>query len=271
MTLASNIAAAWTNIALNATLTASSEASGMLVTKLQQEDTKRNWRTGATTSASLLASFASNQSADTFALFNTNLTALGVGRVRLFPTMANAIAGTSAVYDSNAGSAAGQVDPNYKDAIVLASSVQTGWKVAAFDLQDATVSYIEAGFMFIGTRTQFDYNYAYGAGRTRIDPSIPKKTKGGQTKLMIRPPYWDWKIPMGWITEAQTNGAIEQINLLNGRRLPVLFIMNPSSTNLGRDSIFGLMPDLAAVEVIQAFDSAGGLMSSTSFHVEQRL
>ena len=82
---------------------------------------------------------------------------------------------------------------------------------------------------------------------------------------MLRAPFWEWEIPMGWITEAQTNGALEQINLLNGRRLPVLFIMNPASTNLGRDSIFGLIQESSPVEFIQAFDTAGGMMSSTSF------
>jgi hypothetical protein len=265
----SNIAAAWTNIALTATLTAGSEASGMLVSKLQQEDTKRNWRTGAATSTSIIAVWTTNQSFDTLALLNTNLTAAGVVRVRTFATQADAIAATSTLYDSNVGSSPGQVDPNYKDAIILAPSVQTGFKALRIELADvsAGITYLEAGFLFIGTRTQFDYNYSYGAGRTRVDPTILKTTKGGQTRPMIRQPFWRWEIPMGWITEAQTTGALEQINLLNGRRLPVLFIMNPASTNLGRDSIFGLIQDSAPVVAVQAFDSAGGMFSSTTFKI----
>jgi hypothetical protein len=264
----SNIAAAWTNIATvvaGCTLTATSEASGMLVTKLQQEDTKRNYRSGAATSISITATYATNQSADTFFLTNTNLTTAGIARVRL------RAADTSLVYDSNSGSVAGQVDPNYKDLVILAPSVQTGWRTAQFDLTDTSQTYIEGGFLFIGTRTQFDYNHSWGDGRVKVDPSIFEKPKGGQTKIKIRPPFWQWDIPMGWVTEAQKNGALEQIMLLNGRRLPVLFLMNPASTNLGRDSIFGLIQDSVPVVSLEAYDSAGGIMSSTSFKVEQRL
>jgi hypothetical protein len=267
MTLASNIVAAWTNIALNATLTASSEAASMLVTKLQQEDTKRNWRTGAAIFAQIFVDLGSVKSWDTFALFNTNLLADGFYRLRA--SVADPLCVTN-VYDT--GTITGAVDPNYKDLIALASSPIATARYLRLDINQPTVAtYIEAGFLFIGLRTQFDYNYSWGDGRTRVDPSIFAKTKGGQTKIKIRPPFWQWEIPMGWITEVQKNGVVEQISLLNGRRLPVLFIMNPASTNLGRDSIFGLIQDSFPVVSLQTFDSAGGIMSSASLKVEQRL
>lgn len=267
MTASFNIAAAGTNIALTATLTASSEAAGMLVTKLQQEDTKRNWRTGATTSATISIDLGIVQSFDTIGLVNTNLLADGTYRVRA--SVADPTGATN-VWDT--GTITGGVDPNYKDLIVLKSTPVTTARYLVINLSQPTVAtYIEAGFLFIGLRTQFDYNYSWGDGRTRVDPSIFAKTKGGQTKIKIRPPFWQWDIPMGWITEVQKNGVLEQINLLNGRRLPVLFIMNPASTNLGRDSIFGLIQESFPVISVQAFDSAGGIMSSASLKVEQRL
>ena len=175
----SNIAAAWTNIALTATLTASSEAASMLVTKLQQEDTKRNWRTGAATSATLYIDLGSAQSFDTLALLNTNLLADGTYRLRASIADPTCVTNT---YDST--TIAGAVDPNYKDLILALSSVKSGNRYLRLDLAQPTVAtYIEAGLLFIGLRTQFDYNYSYGAGRTRVDPSIQKKTKGGQTKI----------------------------------------------------------------------------------------
>jgi hypothetical protein len=267
MTLASNIAAASTNIALNATLTASSEASGMLVTKLQNEHTKRNWRTGAATTATISIDLGSVKSFDTIALLNTNLLADGTYRVR--SSIADPT-GVINVYDS--GTITGGVDPNYKDLIVVIATPVTTARYLVINLAQPTVAtYIEAGFLFIGTRTQFAYNYSYGAGRTRVDPSILKKTNGGQTIIRPKPAFWQWEIPMGWITEVQKNGIVEQINLLNGRILPVLFIMNPASTNLGRDSIFGLIQDSFPVVSLSTFDSAGGIMSSASLKVEQRL
>jgi hypothetical protein len=267
----SNIAAAWTNIALNATLTASSEAASMLVTKLQQEDTKRNWRTGAATTANVIGAYAANQTADTFFKANTNLTAAGIVRVRLFTNSTDAGAGTNALYDSNPGGTAGIVDPDYKDAVVLAPSVQSGWKVFRWDLTDTNLSYIEAGFEFASTKMQFAYNYDYGAQRTIVDPSIQKKTKGGQTKVMARPKFKRWELPIGFVTELQRWSVVERIDLLNGIGVPVLFILDPSSTNLGRDSIFGLIQESSPVVAIQGFDSAGGSMSSRSFRVDQRL
>lgn len=262
---ASNIAAAWTNIALNATLAASSEAANMLVTKLQQEDTKRNFRTGSTTTVDIDLTFSSTQSADTFFLANTNLTAIGTVRIRL----SNTGLGNTDIWDSTA--TAGLVDTKYKDAIVLASSVKSGWKYARITLTDTSLTYIEAGFLFIGIRTQFDYNYSYGAQRTIVDPSIQKKTKGGQTKVLSRPKFKRWELPMGFVTEVQRWSAVEQIDLLNGISVPVLFILDPSSTNLGRDSIFGLIQESSPVTFIQAFDSAGGIITSKSYRVEQRL
>lgn len=241
----------------------------MLVTKLQQEDTRRNWRTGATTTAYILGTYASNQSADTFYLANTNLTAAGIARVRLSSADATGAAGD--IYDSNSGATAGQVDPNYKNLLVLASSVKSGWKYIRIDLTDTSRTYIEAGFLFVGTRTQFAYNYNYGAQFTVVDPSVQKKTKGGQTKMMIRPIFWRWELPIGFVTEAQRYSVAYSIDLLNGIRTPVLFVGDPASTNLGRDSIFGLIQESSPVVVIEGFDSAGGIMASKTYRVEQRL
>lgn len=269
---ASALALSWANIATVAagcTLTASSEATNMLVTKLQQEDTRRNWRSGAVTTAWILGTYASNQSADTFFLANTNLTAAGIARVRLSSADATGAAGD--IYDSNSGATAGQVDPNYKSMLVLASSVKSGWKYIRIDLTDTSLSYIESGFLFVGTRSQFAYNYNFGAQFIQFDPSVQKKTKGGQTKMMIRPQFRRWELPLAFVTQAQRWSIVEGVDLLNGIRTPVLFVGDPSSSNLGRDSLFGLIQDSSPVLVIQNFDSTGAVMSSKTYRVEQRL
>jgi hypothetical protein len=263
----SNLAAAWTNIALNATMTASSEASNMLVTKLQQKDIRRNFRTGAVTTVNIDLTYSSTQSADTFDLLNTNLTAAGIVRIKL----SNTALGNTDIWDSNSGNTPGTVDPNYKDAVVLASSVKSGWKYCRIVLTDTSLTYLEAGFLFVGLRTAFDYNYAYGAQLTRVDPSIQKTTKGGQTNVMLRNQFRRWDIPIELVTEVQRWSVVEQIDLLNGIRLPVLFILDPASTNLGRDTIFGLITEVSPVVTIQGFDSAGGIMSSKSYKIDQRL
>lgn len=264
----SNPAFSWTNIALNATLTASSEAAAMLVSKLQQQDTKRNWRTGAVTTAYILGTYSSNQSADTFFLANTNLTAAGIARIRLSSVDATGAAGD--IYDSNSAGTAGQVDPNWKDLVVLASSVKSGWKYIRIDLTDTTLTYIEAGFLFVGTRTQLDIGYQ-SAQITIIDPSVQKKTKGGQTRIMVRPKYRRGEFSFEFISNSQLRSTVDMIDLLNGIGTPVLMITNPSSTNLGRDSIFGLLQGSSPVVLSNILDSTGAIMSSKQYTIDQRL
>jgi hypothetical protein len=271
MTAAWNIAAAWGNIAGNGTLTAFSAATAMPITLLQQEDVSRRWRSAAGTSSNFKDVFASNQSADTFCILGTNLTAAGIVRVRLYPTSADADAGTNVIWDSNPSNTPGTVDPLYEDAIVLASSVQSGWKASRVDLTDTSTGYQEAGYLFISTRTQFTYNYAYGAQRTWVDPSEHKKTRGGQTKIISKPKFRKWQIPIEVVTETQRWALVEAMDIANGITSPVLLIMDPSSTNLGRDSIFGLFTETNPVAYIQGFDASGGQLYSRTYQIEERL
>lgn len=259
----SNLAAAWANIAVNGTLTASSAATAMPVTLLQQEDVSRHWRSAAGTTAYFDLTFGSTQSADAFAILGTNLSATGTIQIKL----SNTAAGNTDVWDSGAVSV---VDPNYEDAIILASSVKSGWKYCRVILTDATKSYMEAGFLFIGTRAQFTYNYAYGAQRTVVDPSEHKKTRGGQTKIIARPKFRQWDIPVDFVNETDRWSLIEAMDLANGISTPVLLILDPASTNLGRDSIFGLIQQSDPVGYVQAFDS-GGQVYSRTYRIEERL
>jgi hypothetical protein len=267
-----NVSVAWVNIAGSAPLAASSAATDMPVTLLQQEDVSRNYRSSAVTSVAIIASYAANQSFDSVALLNTNLTAAGIVRIRTFATLSDANSATGALYDSNpGGSTAGQVDPNYKSAIVLASSVQTGWKALRIDLVDLSLTYLEAGFLFIGTRTQFTYNYDYGATRTVVDPSEHKTTRGGQTKIIAKPKFRRWDFNIGTMTETQRWSVAEAIDLANGISSPILFFMDPSSTNLGRDTIFGLLQESSPVASIQGFGSDGNPMYSRPYKIDERL
>jgi hypothetical protein len=259
MTLASNISAAWANIAGNGTLTASSAATGMPITLLQQKDPIRHWRSGAGTSAYFDLTFAATQSADTFSIIGTNLTAAGIVRVQL----SNVAAGNSEIYDSNSGAVAGQVDPVYQDAHILASAVKSGWKYCRITLTDASLSYIEAGFLFISTRTQLSYNFDYGHQFYPIDPCDHKKTAGGTTDIVPHGPiYRRCVLTVGSLTEAQRWSVFQAIGMTNGRSTPILLILDPSSSNLGRDSIFGLIQDDVPVTSIQGFDSGGAMYSA---------
>lgn len=260
------IAASWVNIAAAdlATLTSTTAATAMPITTLQQEDVLRCWRGtgGAGVAESIYFDLGSTQSVTVVALLNTNLVAADTTRLRLSVADPTCVTNT---YDST--SAANRVDPIYKDLIFLASPASSP-RYGRIDLTCAAES-PEAGFLHVGTYTQFAYNYAHGAQCTRVDPSIPKKTKGGQTKIMRRTQFRRWDIPIEVVTEAQRWSVVEGIDYLNGISSPVLFILDPTSTNLGRDSIFGLIQESSPVVSIEGYVD-GAPVYSKSYRIDQR-
>lgn len=259
MTLASNIAAAWINIAGNGTLTASSAATAMPITLLQQKDPCRHWRSAAGTTAYFDLTFAATQSADTFDIIGTNLTAAGIVRIQL----SNVAAGNSEIWDSNSLGTPGQVDPVYQDAVVLASSVKSGWKYCRVTLTDTSLAYIEAGLLFISTRTQLSYNFDYGHQFYPIDPCEHKRTSGGVTNVIPHGPvYRRCVLTVGSLTEAQRWSVFQAIGMTNGKSTPILLILDPSSSNLGRDSVYGLLQDDMPIASIQGIDASGAMYSA---------
>jgi hypothetical protein len=78
-------------------------------------------------------------------------------------------------------------------------------------------------------------------------------------------------LPIELVTEVQRWSVVEQIDLLNGIRLPVLFILDPASTNLGRDSIFGLITESRPSSRYRALIPPAAIMSSKTYKIDQRL
>jgi hypothetical protein len=272
--MSANIAAAWANIALNATVAASSAATAMPASLLQQEDISRHWRSAAGTTADIDLTFAATQSADTFDILGTNLSAAGTVRIRL----SNVSLGGTDIWDSgtlssNLVDAIFLTSPRLRgeDALVLSASVRSGWKYCRITLTDASRSYIEAGFLFIGTRTQFTYNMDWGFSLHVVDPSEKKTTRGGQTKVISREKYRRADFTIGWLTETQKWSVATAMDLANGASLPLLFIFNPDSTTLGRDSMFGFLNETSPMPVLQAFGPDGAPMYSRQYTQIERL
>lgn len=263
-----NIAAAWTNIATSslATVTSTTAATAMPVTNLQQEDTLRLWRGtgGAAVLESIFFDFGSVQTLSNWvvALLTTNLVAADTTRLRLSVADPTCVTNT---YDSTA--ATGRIDPNYKNLIFLPTPASAP-RYGRIDLTRAAGS-PEAGFLFAASYTQFTYNYDFGAQITWQDPSIKKKTVGGQTKISSRQKFRQADITIGWLTDTQRWALVEAIDRDNGIGTPVLFILDPSSTNLARDSVYGLID--TATPVVNLNQTADGPLYSKAYKIEQRL
>lgn len=261
-----NAALAYRNLADSGTWTASSSIPLRPPSTLQNVHVGRKWRS-LTNSVALTCDLLSAQSFDTVAVLGVNLTAAGLTRVRV--SNADSSGALGEIYDS--GSSAGRVDPDYGRLVVLAASPVSG-RYVRVDLSDSSLSYIEAGRGVITLRNQVSINFLPGASDLNTDPAIKKKSRGGQTYIdpASPDPFRVWEFNFDTLTETERFGFIEQADVRNGSRTDVLLCRNPASTNLGRDTIWGLMESTPIVAQ-SGYGNDGLPVYSKVYRIEQRL
>jgi hypothetical protein len=221
------------------------------------------WRGTGGTTDNFTATWTSDQTADTFAVMGLGSTFLATGTVRLQLFNSAAVQ----IYDS--GTVAAVVDPNYGYAIhLLTPATYTTIRSAKWTFTQAGASYIEAGRVFVGVRTAFTYNYEPGAQRGWITNTKKVKSRGGQTFVdRSTGKARTEEFTLGWIDETQRFALHEAIDLANADHTDVFYCKNPSSSNLGRDSIWGLIEQVSPV--LQPFND--GTLYSRSYKIEERL
>lgn len=138
----------------------------------------------------------------------------------------------------------GIVDQAYHARVKVAPSVLSA-RYFRFDCY--ATSYAEIGRIFIGLKTQFQYNFVKGWSRTWNDLSLRSKTRGGQTQVFPDSTFRTYDVSFDFLTQADRDGFVEDIDRVNALKTDVLFITDPDSTNLARDSVWGLMASLSPV------------------------
>jgi hypothetical protein len=231
----SNLAIAFPNLADSGTVTADTFVSLMPPSNLKDPHIARKWR-GMGTGFNIIADLGSVQSIDTVAMFGLNLTTVGSARVRASASDPTAL--SSLLYDSSTLSS--PVDPNYKSLIVLLSSA-VSVRYVRVSLADTSLTYAEAGRIFIGKRTQFTNNFEPGWQMGYIDRSRIVESRAGQQFIDRDLSYRFVDLSFPLITEAERIGIVETLDREAGQRSDVLLLTNPASSNLGRDSIWGLI------------------------------
>jgi hypothetical protein len=217
-----------------------------------------------------MASWTTDQTADTFSIMGLGDKVVSSGAFLLTGTVRLQLTSnggsTGDVYDSAA--TAGLVDPSYGYAVHLLTPKI--FRSAKWTFAQAGASYIEAGRGYVGNRVQVETNCAFGPGRTVVDPSTKKKTDGGLTRVRKRPQFRTQQFSLDWISEAQRWSLVEAMDLANGVHTDVLMLFDPSSSNLGRDSIWGLVDKIDPVVTPGGYDRAGGLLRSRAWMIEER-
>lgn len=263
--MAANAAILWDNRSDKGVISATSFAPLMPPDVLQNHHVKRKWR-ALDNSVSLYVDLQAIRSIDTFGLFGINLTSGGFSRIRASASDPNVT--VDVVYDSSPMS--GKADPKYQSLIQLISA-PVNCRYVRWDLSDVGLTYIEAGRLVVGKRYRFVSNFAYGWSRGYVDESRMKRSRGGQTYIDAGPTYRQLEVEFEQITPSERVDVWEEIDRVNGLKQDVLFLMNPESTNLNRDSIWGLMLDLPSISQPTAAEDALGPVYSRRFAIGERL
>jgi hypothetical protein len=253
-----NAAIAYNNLADAGVIVASDQELTLPASNLQNPHVARRWRSRFAPAFALVDLGAATP-IDTVALFGMTLGAAGTVRARISSSDATGAAGD--VFDSGTV----PVDANYGTYIGLLGAPASG-RYVRFDLADTGAAFVEAGRVFVGTRTAFTYNHIYGWQRGWVDRSVRTKTRGGQTQIWNDNQYRTLDLTFDFVTEAQMNDLVEAIDVANGQRKDVLMIRDPASSNLARDSIWGLISDLTPASQPTFFD-----IYSREYKLEERL
>lgn len=138
------------------------------------------------------------------------------------------------------------IDTNYNTRIALATQSYSA-RYFRFDCTTGATEFAEIGRLFIGLRTQFSYNYVKGWQRIWTDRSTKSKTRGGQTQVFADNTFRSIDVTFDFLSQTDRDGFVEEIDRVNATKTDVLFVNDPDSTNLSRDSIWGLITNLTPV------------------------
>lgn len=249
-----NAAIAYENLFDDATLTASSQELLLPASNIQNPHVARKWRATGTADF-VVADMGAATTIDTIGVFG-----ISGDEIRVAISNTDATGDTGEIYDSGFVT----VDSAYSSYVNLRTLNSISGRYFRFELS-AAGGVLEIGRIFLGLRTHFTYNFTRGWSRTWVDRSIRAKTRGGQTQVSSDVSYRSLDLTFNLISDTDRHGFIEDIDRINGQKTDVLFITNPDSANLARDSIWGLMTQLTPV--VQPYPNA----STKQYQIEERL
>lgn len=238
------------NLADDAVITASSSIVLAQPDVLQQEDVGRKWESLSGT-ASLTIDFGAEKSIDTAALIGIEA---NTARCR----MTSQGGTTGDRYDSTAK----DVGPYGQGVWLLEAPALV--RSITIDLVNAPDDWCRAGRMVAGRRSTYGVNYEFGSSATTVDPSPRSRTMGNQIRIERRPLWRVFEINFPLISDADRWAFVEDIEREAALQNDILLILDPSSSNLPRDTIWGLLSD--ASPIIQAHHG----YHSKTYRIEER-
>jgi hypothetical protein len=222
-----------TNLIDTATLSTSSTASGFAVANLADEDIKKIWRASSGASAWILADLLSSVSIGIVALVNTNLGLTTSVQVRLSTTDATGASGNA----YNSGVIPAACDPTYRLFVHVLPSPASGRYLRI----DGTLSTFEAGRWVAGPRFQPTRNLSFGAEDIFQDHSRITNSLSGVRWIDREEIQRGVRGTFNGLNVTEARGEIREINRVLGVNRDFLMLRDASSTNKGRDSLWGYL------------------------------
>lgn len=216
------------------TVTASTQVLSLPAINLQHPFlSPKVWRSVGTTEW-LQCDFGLDRFIDVVALLACNFTTGATWRIRL-----DSDSGFASPHTYDSGVVATGIDLAYKACIHVLPSRVTA-RYLRIDLVDAGNSYLQVGRWVAMRGWRMTRNYAWGTRERWADASRQNMTEAGQIWVDRGPNYRVVSITNNAITDTETHSDMQHLGR-TARARDVLFVNDPASTNLGRDSIFGLL------------------------------
>jgi len=198
------------------------------------------WKTApATTTAYVLIDLGSSQSIELVALINTNLTAAGTWRIRI--STADATGNTGDALDTTTVSAG--VDVRYKKAIYILSGPVTG-RYIKINITDISLTQLSVGKVVACQAFKPTYNFSPGAQIFYRDWSNRYSAYDGQTWTLRGAVQRGFAFVLPAVTDTERNNIGEGLIQDHGIYRDVLVCLDHTSSNLGRDSVWGLLEEI---------------------------
>jgi hypothetical protein len=248
------------NNADNGSVIASSQALTMPSSNLLTPHPSERWRSSSSTAFFVLDK-GSAILADTVALFGLTLGPNATIRLRLSSIDATGAAGdildTGILTNGNV-----HFDVLY-DSFVYQLASPAAYRYVRFDFTDSdaallpATNFVEAGCILDGLSESFAYNFSHGGSFQHIDRSRISPTSSGMTLTWNDNTFRRIDLTFEWVKALQRYGVIERLDRVKGKTSNVLLMTDTASTNLPRDSIYGLVTDQTPITFGPVFDLFG--------------
>lgn len=231
--MAYNVAVGWDNRVDAGLLTADTAANEEDIERLQTTDIRAVWR-AADTSPAIKLDFGHQIPWGGVALINSNASSSDTWQIRLSTSDPNGVAGDA----YNSGVIATGIDATYSMLVHIVASEKTG-RFLRVDLFQAAIP--EVGRLFAGPVWLPSRAFAYGWQPLAEDPSRRSESLGQVEHIDRKFRRRGFRFHLRGVSELEYETQIEDINRTCGTSRDILVVRNLSSSNLGRDSIWGLI------------------------------